>query len=167
MRANKHVAVMLETKGPEIRTGANAGNKPIDLLLGRDLDIITDFSHAGTSDKIGCSYKELPMAVQVGSLIYIDNGQLKCEVKQILDNGVKVEVKNNYELGSSKNMYLPRCNIDMPILTEKDEEDITEFITRKDCFDMIAVSGVRKAEDIDQIRECLGTRTHVKIFAKI
>ena len=42
MRANKHVAVMLETKGPEIRTGANAGNKPIDLLLGRDLDIITD-----------------------------------------------------------------------------------------------------------------------------
>ena len=149
MRSSKHVAIMLDTKGPEIRTGANAGGNPIQLFRGNPLDIITDFSHAGTNEKIACSYKELPMAAQVGGTICIDDGKLTCVIKQILENGVRVEVMNDYELGEKKTLNLPRCNLELPILTEKDEEDITEFVVRKDCVDFIAASCVRKAEDID------------------
>jgi pyruvate kinase len=78
-----------------------------------------------------------------------------------------VQVKNDVELGEKKNMNLPGCVVDLPTLTEKDEQDIVEFGLKKG-IDMIAASFVRKAEDIDVIRDLLGPRgAHVKIIAKI
>lgn len=83
-----------------------------------------------------------------------------------MENGVKVEVKNDCEIGEKKNMNLPGCIVDLPTLTEKDEEDITEFV--KKGIDMIAASFVRKAEEIDTIRDVLGAGgAHIKIIAKI
>ena len=78
-----------------------------------------------------------------------------------------MQVKNDVELGEKKNMNLPGCVVDLPTLTEKDEQDIVEFGLKKG-IDMIAASFVRKAEDIDVIRDLLGPRgAHVKIIAKI
>jgi pyruvate kinase len=80
---------------------------------------------------------------------------------------VKVIVKNNCKLGEKKNMNLPGAIIDLPTLTEKDEDDIVEFGLKKG-IDLIAASFVRKASDIDYIRDVLGPRgAHVKIIAKI
>jgi len=76
-------------------------------------------------------------------------------------------VKNNCKLGEKKNMNLPGAIIDLPTLTEKDEDDIVEFGLKKG-IDLIAASFVRKASDIDYIRDVLGPRgAHVKIIAKI
>ena len=76
---------MLDTKGPEIRTGLLKDSKPIDLVAGQDLEITTDYSLEGDSKRIACSYKSLPETVSVGSVIYIADGSLTCNVTEILD----------------------------------------------------------------------------------
>jgi pyruvate kinase len=158
---------MLDTKGPEIRTGMLRDNKPVELVAGQELQIVTDYSIEGDNKKIACSYKSLPTTVCVGSTIFIADGSLTCEVTEIFDGGVKVLVKNDCKLGERKNMNLPGAIIDLPTLTEKDEDDIVDF-GLKHGIDLIAASFVRKGSDIDYIRDILGPRgSHVKIIAKI
>jgi pyruvate kinase len=84
-RPDKHCAIMLDTKGPEIRTGINEGGKPIKLVKDQPLEITTDYSFAGTSEKIACSYEQLPESVKVGGIIFIADGSLTCEVTEILE----------------------------------------------------------------------------------
>jgi len=74
---------MLDTKGPEIRTGMLVENKPIDIVAGQELIITTDYQVEGDNTKIACSYKSLPETVQVGSIIFIADGSLTCEVTEI------------------------------------------------------------------------------------
>jgi pyruvate kinase len=76
---------MLDTKGPEIRTGMLRDNKPVDLVAGQDLMIVTDYSIEGDNKRIACSYKSLPQTVSVGSIIYIADGSITCEVSEISD----------------------------------------------------------------------------------
>ena len=76
---------MLDTKGPEIRTGMLRDNKPIDLVAGQELLIVTDYSIEGDAKKIACSYKTLPTSVSIGSTIYIADGSSTCEVSEIFD----------------------------------------------------------------------------------
>ena len=76
---------MLDTKGPEIRTGMLRDNKPIDLIAGQELLIVTDYSIEGDSKKISCSYKGLPTSVSPGSIIFIADGSITCEVSEIFD----------------------------------------------------------------------------------
>jgi pyruvate kinase len=85
MRPDKVCAIMLDTKGPEIRTGNNKDGKNIKLVMGQSLDILTDYTMEGDSTKIACSYKSLPESVQVGGTIYIADGSLVCEVTEILE----------------------------------------------------------------------------------
>merc|ERR1740117_348652 len=165
-RPDKVCAVMLDTKGPEIRTGMVKGGT-VTFVKDQILEITTDFDFEGDSSKIACSYQALPTSVQVGSTIFIADGSLTCEVCEILEAGVKVNVKNNATIGNRKNMNLPGAIVDLPTLTEKDEDDLVEFGLKKGV-DMIAASFVRKAEDVENIRDVLGPRgAHVKIIAKI
>ena len=76
---------MLDTKGPEIRTGMLKDGKPIELVNGQELEIVTDYAIEGDSTRIACSYKSLPQTVQVGSVIYIADGSLTCEVSEIME----------------------------------------------------------------------------------
>jgi pyruvate kinase len=76
---------MLDTKGPEIRTGMNEGGKSIKLVKGQTLELTTDYSFLGNSNKIACSYESLPTSVQVGGTIFIADGSLTCEVTEILE----------------------------------------------------------------------------------
>ena len=82
-RPDKSCAVMLSTKGPEIRTGFLRDNKPIDLVQGQTLKIMIDYAIEGDNNKIACSYKSLPKTVNVGSIILIADGALSCEVTEI------------------------------------------------------------------------------------
>ncbi len=84
-RPEKTCAVMLDTKGPEIRTGLNRDNKPIDLVSGQTLKIYIDYAIEGDNTKIACSYKSLPQTVSVGSTVLIADGSLSCEVTEIHD----------------------------------------------------------------------------------
>lgn len=94
-RPDKHCAIMLDTKGPEIRTGINKEGKPIKLVKGQSLEIVTDYSLEGDNTRIACSYKSLPESVQVGGTIFIADGSLTCEVSEILE--VRRSAKNNYK----------------------------------------------------------------------
>ena len=84
-RPNKTCALMLDTKGPEIRTGMLRDNKPVDLVAGQELSIVTDYSIEGDNKKIACSYKNLPTTVSAGSIIYIADGSITCEVTEVFD----------------------------------------------------------------------------------
>jgi len=165
-RPDKTVAIMLDTKGPEIRTGL-LKDKTVELVAGQDLEIVTDPNIEGDNTRISCTYRQLPTTVSVGSTIYIADGSLTCEVTEILENSVKVKVMNNAKIGEKKNMNLPGAIVDLPTLTEKDQADIVEFGLNRG-IDMIAASFVRSAQCIETIRDTLGQRgAHVKIIAKI
>ena len=84
-RPDASCAVMLDTKGPEVRTGFLRDNKPIDIQQGQTLKIVTDYAIEGDSTKIACSYKNLPKSVKPGSLIYVADGSLTCEVTEFHD----------------------------------------------------------------------------------
>nr|AIT70014.1 pyruvate kinase [Sargassum thunbergii] len=168
-RRGKHVAVMLDTKGPEIRTGflADKEKKKVELQKGQDLELTTDYEFLGDKTKIACSYKSLPTSVHPGSKILVADGSLVLTVKAILDTGVMTEVMNNCVLGERKNMNLPGAVVDLPTLTEKDIDDLQNF-GLVHGVDYIAASFVRRGEDIDTIRHVLGEEgAHIKIIAKI
>jgi len=76
---------MLDTKGPEIRTGMLRDNKPVELTAGQELLIVTDYSIEGDNKRIACSYKGLPQSVSPGSTIFIADGSITCEVTEIVD----------------------------------------------------------------------------------
>ena len=99
----------------------------------------------------------------------IDNGGLECEVTEVAENGVMVEIKNNYILGEKKVMHLPGASLDMNVLTDKDELDINEFAV-KNNVDMIAISLIRTADNVETVRDLLKaspTGENIKIIAKV
>lgn len=89
---------MLDTKGPEIRTGVLRDGKPIELVAGQTLEIVTDYNLEGDNKRITCSYKSLPQTVSPGSLIYIADGSITCEVTEISET-VKFIIRFNFNLG--------------------------------------------------------------------
>lgn len=131
------------------------------------LILATDYSFKGNNEKIACSYKELPESVGIGKKILIADGSIVCEVSEILKDGIKVKVLNDAVIGEKKNMNLPGMIVKLPTLTEKDEDDLVNF-GLKQGVDMIAASFVRKADDVNYIRDVLGPRgSHIKIISKI
>jgi len=158
---------MLDTKGPEIRTGMLRENKPIDIVAGQQLKIVTDYAIEGDTKQIACSYKSLPQTVNVGSTIYIADGSLTCEVTEVHEDSVMVHCKNGCKLGERKNMNLPEAIIDLPTLTDQDTNDLVEFGV-KYGVDFVAASFVRKASDVEYIRDVLGPKgAMIKIISKI
>jgi pyruvate kinase len=108
-------------------------------VAGQEIDILTDYTLECDHTRITCSYKSLPTTVKPGDLILIADGNLGCEVKECYEDYVKVVIKNDFKLGSKKNMNLPGCSIDLPTLTEDDEKDIIDFGLKRG-IDIIAAS---------------------------
>ena len=168
-RPGVHVAVMLDTKGPEIRTGfldASCGGK-LALKKGDLIEIGTDYDRLGNSSYLACSYKSLATTVEVGSKILVADGSVTLEVTEVRSESVMALILNSATIGERKNMNLPGAIVDLPTLTEKDIDDIQNFGI-PEGVDFIAASFVRRGSDIDRIREVLGEEgAHIKIIAKI
>lgn len=168
-RPDANVAVMLDTKGPEIRTGVidpSLGGK-VKFTKGDIIEVGTDYERFCTAEHLACSYKSLTKSVKVGSKMLVADGALSLEVVEILETSVRARVLNNASFGDRKNMNLPGAIVDLPTLTDKDIDDLRNFglFYNVDC---IAASFVRKASDIDFIREVLGEKGRtIKIIAKI
>jgi pyruvate kinase len=166
-RKGCNVSLMLDTKGPEIRTGILRDAEPVDIKEGQEFDVLTDFSLEGDASRLTISYQALPETVKVGDKIVIDEGNLILEVKECFEDSVKAVAMNDHVLGENKNVALPGCSIDLPVLTERDEIDIADF-GFKENIDILACSFTRKESDIEKISEFLGEKRHtMKIFAKI
>uniref|UniRef100_A0AAV1VFB0 Pyruvate kinase n=1 Tax=Peronospora matthiolae TaxID=2874970 RepID=A0AAV1VFB0_9STRA len=166
-RPHKNVATMLDTKGPEIRTGFLANKDKVTIQKDATVELTTDYEFLGNESKIACSYPELPQSVELGSSILVADGALVLTVTAIKETSVVTRATNTATLGERKNMNLPGCKVLLPTLTAKDEDDLVNFGLVHDV-DYIAASFVRTGQDIDNIRKVLGRRGRsVKIIAKI
>jgi pyruvate kinase len=163
-------AVLLDTKGPEIRSGFFAdGKSKIELTKGETLVLTTDYSFKGDSTKLACTYPALATSVTPGQTILVADGSLVLTVLScdVAAGEVSTRIENNAVIGERKNMNLPGVVVDLPTLTEKDISDITEWGV-PNGIDFIAASFVRKASDVLKIREVLGPENQsVKIICKI
>ncbi|WP_311376325.1 pyruvate kinase [Anaerococcus lactolyticus] len=165
-KLNKPIAIMLDTKGPEIRTG-NYNVKEI-YLKPDDIFTLTTRDVIGTQDIVSVSHKGLPQDVKVGSEIYIDDGLVQLEVIEIKDGtDVVCRVQNNGVLSNHKGVNLPGSKTNLPAITPKDVDDIKFGI--ENGIDLIAASFVRKKEDVYDIRKVLEDHggENIKIISKI
>jgi pyruvate kinase len=167
-RPGCNVAVMLDTKGPEIRTGViDPSLNKLKLVKGNIIEVGTDYDKPCTPEYLACSYPSLPQSVQVGSPILVADGSLSLTVTEVREKSIMARIMNNASFGDKKNMNLPGAIVDLPTLTAKDVNDLKEFGVVKGV-DFIAASFVRKASDIAYIREVLGEEGKgIKIIAKI
>ena len=162
---------MLDTKGPEIRSGFFAGGaKSITLSKGSQLILTTDYTYKGDAHKLACSYSDLPTSVSPGQSILVADGSLVLTVLECDEAAGEVitRVENDAKIGERKNMNLPGVVVNLPTLTEKDVDDIVNFGI-KNNVDFIAASFVRKASDVRKIRSLLAENggQHIKIICKI
>ncbi|KAG1338230.1 pyruvate kinase, cytosolic isozyme-like [Cocos nucifera] len=150
-------AVMLDTKGPEIRTGFLKDGKPIHLQKGQEITITADYSIKGDEDMISMSYKKLAEDLKPGGVILCADGTitltvLSCDKELDL---IRCRCENSAALGERKNVNLPGVVVDLPTLTEKDKEDILTWGVTNN-IDIIALSFARKGSDLVEVRKLLG-----------
>lgn len=150
----KKVAILLDTKGPEIRTGT-LENGEIELEKDENLTIVTE-DIVGTATKISVTYAGLAADVHIGSRILLDDGLIELEVIGKTEREIHTKVMNSGTLGSKKGVNIPNVRINLPGITEKDAHDIEFGIEHG--VDFIAASFVRRASDVLEIREILEQR---------
>jgi pyruvate kinase len=163
-------AIMLDTKGPEIRTGFfKDGMTKISLTKGETMILTSDYNYKGDATKMACSYTKLAKSVTTGQEILIADGSLVLTVLSIdtTTGEVTCRIENNAVIGERKNMNLPGVVVDLPTLTEQDIDDLQNWGVKYNV-DFIAASFVRKASDVAKIREVLGEAGKgIKIICKI
>ncbi|XP_019157510.1 PREDICTED: probable pyruvate kinase, cytosolic isozyme [Ipomoea nil] len=162
-------AVMLDTKGPEIRTGHLKDGKPIELKQGQEITLTTDYTVDGDDTHISISYHKLATDVSPGSTILCSDGTVTLTVLHCdKDSGlVRCRCENSAVLGERKNVNLPGVVVDLPTLTEKDKVDILGWgVPNK--VDIIALSFVRKGCDVVMVRELLGEHAkNIVLMSKV
>ena len=166
-KLNKPVALLLDTKGPEIRTGKlETGDEKVTIEEGQEFTFIHD-DIVGNNTKTTITYKDLYKDVKPGAKILVDDGAIEFEVVSVEGKDIKCKALNTAKLGSRKTMNVPGLKLNLPALAPKDIEDITNGV--KAGFDFIAASFVRRASDVEAIRELLNKNggEHVKIISKI
>ncbi|KAI1320627.1 Pyruvate kinase [Mortierella claussenii] len=166
----KPVAIALDTKGPEIRTGLMGGDgSDVPFQAGHQMIFSTDdaYAESGNDQVLYIDYKNLPTVMAPGKTIFIDDGVMSFKVLEIVsDTDVKVEALNNGKLSSKKGVNLPRTNVDLPALSEKDKKDLQFGVEQN--VDMVFASFIRTGEDVREIRKVLGEAgKHIKIISKI
>ncbi len=158
------IAIMLDTKGPEIRTGKLARGK-IELQGGQEFTL-TSRDVPGDESAVQITYAALPQEVKEGDAILLSDGLINLHVKRRSETDIVCEVINGGELGERKGVNVPGVRIQLPFLSEKDRQDLSFAIDKQ--VDIIAASFVRKAEDILEIRRILEqNNADILIIAKI
>lgn len=159
------IAILLDTKGPEIRTGLAENGKEFTLVKGEQV-IVTTEDVPCNSTIISVTYQNLPEDVSVGGSILIADGLIELKVKKVEDDKVICEVVNGGELGSRKGVNLPNVKLKLPAITEQDRADIIFGIN--EGVDFIAASFIRNAEAIREIRGIIhDCNSDIAIIAKI
>ena len=161
----KPIALMLDTKGPEIRIG-KFKEKEVMLHEG-DMFTLLNEDTLGDNTKVSVTYKNLANEVSLGTTILINDGLIECKVEEIINKDVVCRVINGGKLTDRKSINIPNSKINLPSLTQKDIDDIKFGI--ENGFDYIAASFIRRPEDVINIRKILTENggENVKIISKI
>ncbi|GAM26645.1 hypothetical protein SAMD00019534_098200 [Acytostelium subglobosum LB1] len=165
---NRGCAIMLDTKGPEIRTGKLENGTPIQLAVGQEILVDTNTAVPGNMKRISLDYKGLIDSVKEGGFILIADGVISFSIISVNkeQGNVLCRVNNNSLLGETKNVHLPGSIVHLPAVSEKDISDIR--FGMEQGVDFIAASFIRKAEDVIEIKNILGDRSaHIQIISKI
>ena len=162
----KPIAILLDTKGPEIRTGVLKDGQKVTLEEGQQF-VLTTEDIVGDSERVSITYDGLSEDVEPGKKILIDDGLIELEVKEIQGSDIVCTVINGGELGQRKGVNVPNVPVRLPAITEKDKEDI--IFGMKQGVDFIAASFVRNAEAIREIKALLKEHDsrYIPIIAKI
>ena len=163
------VGIMLDTKGPEIRTGFFKNGNKVVLKKGNMVTIWADYTLKGDSQNICLSYPNFVKNVKIGTNILIADGNLILVVERIdiEKECVTAYIQNDFELGERKNVNLPGVVVDLPVITEKDRHDIVNFGV-KHQVDYVALSFTRTKECVQRCREVLGKEGRkIQIIPKI
>jgi pyruvate kinase len=160
------VAILLDTKGPEIRT-MNVTGGDVLLEAGQTFTLSTDQSISGDKSRVAVTYPELPNDLSVGKTVLLDDGLIQLTVTEITGSDVICRVENTGELGNKKGVNLPGISVKLPALSEKDKSDIVWGCGQD--VDFIAASFIRKASDVAEIRALLIANggANIKIISKI
>ena len=160
------IGIILDTKGPCIRTGTLEGGAPIRLYAGNRL-ILTERDVPGTPERIHQSFAGLGAFVASGTTILLDDGMIELAVDAVDGPDILCTVQNPGELGECKQVNVPEITIPLPVMTPQDESDLRLGIEMG--VDYVAASFVRSAEDVCQIRTFLRTNggTNIDVMAKI
>ncbi len=159
----RHVAVMMDVKGPEIRTGVVA--EPIDLKVGDTFEFYTKTPSDGCRG-VSVNYPGLPLDLQVGNIVLLDSGLIRLQVLTKDETHVQCRVLTPGKVGSRRHINLPGVDVNLPSLTEKDERDVRAGVAAG--IDFIALSFVRRSDDVLVLRALLDhLGSKARIIAKI
>ncbi|XKM14540.1 pyruvate kinase PykF [Orbaceae bacterium ac157xtp] len=160
-------AIMLDTKGPEIRTIKLEGGNDVSLVAGQTFTFTTDKSVIGNNQKVAVTYAGFAEDLKIGDRVLVDDGLIAMDVKEVKGNEVICTVLNNGDLGENKGVNLPGVSIQLPALAEKDKQDL--IFGCEQGVDFIAASFIRKRSDVEDIRAHLKAHggEDIKIISKI
>ena len=162
------IPMLLDMKGPEIRTGMlyTGKNTKIQLKDGQKFTLVNE-DIIGNEEKVSISYKELYKDVEPGTKILIDDGAIELKVDEVVDKDIVCTVVHGNGLGSRKTMNLPGTIIRLPALAQKDIEDLKTACEHE--YDYVAISFARNADDINQVRKVLDENggKDIKIITKV
>ncbi|MCI8612218.1 MAG: pyruvate kinase [Clostridia bacterium] len=159
------VAIMADTKGPEIRVRTFEGGR-IELAVGAEFTLTTK-EVEGNGKIVSVTFEDLPEYVKVGDPILINDGVIELTATEVTDCEVRCKVVNGGELTNRKSINLPRTTIDMPYISDVDKKDIL-FALEQDV-DYFALSFVRSVDDVRKVKQLLATKNagDVQLIAKI
>ena len=162
---NKPIAIMLDTRGPEIRLELFEDHK-VELKKGQTFTLCME-SILGNAERASITYKELPKDVREGSSILIDDGLVSMTVRSLNEKEIVCTVNNDGVISDRKGINVPDVDLSMPYLSQQDRDDIAFGV--RNGIDFVAASFTRTAEDILEVRRLFSQegRSNVNIIAKI
>jgi pyruvate kinase len=164
-RTGRHIALMMDVKGPEIRTGDLSA--PVDLVVGQLVDLVTEPVEAEEGVlRVSVNYPGFGRDVSVGASVLVDSGLIRLEVVAVSPSRVRCRVVVPAKLGNRRHINLPGVRVRLPALTAKDRADVAVGV--EEAVDFFALSFVREADDVDILRRLLTeSKSSARIIAKI
>ncbi len=164
------IGILLDTKGPEVRTGLLEGHAKVQVNAGDKIIVTaqpTSEDWLGNASHISLDYLQLPSEAEAGSIILIDDGLVGLKVESVEGQDMHCVVMNSGLIGERKGVNIPNVDISLPAVTERDRADILFGLTQN--IDYIAASFIRNGKAVEEIRELCRANggEHVTIFPKI